>query len=158
MAFPLRWFVTFVGLTAAWFIVMSVYYSGLGHAQPLDVQFSARAVADALELWSEQDRAYHALGTRTFDLIFPIQLSAVLWLGVSRGFQEQGRVRGFLFVLIALYLLADLIENYTILKLLADNQELLTVKVSATWAKYTCLLPALIAVLVQLGLEIKRSV
>ncbi|MEO9895002.1 MAG: hypothetical protein ABJD13_05695 [Paracoccaceae bacterium] len=146
MGFSLRWYLALMAVTAAWFAVMSGYFNGLPNAQALDVQMTVSAVHHALSVWDEAARAYHSFGTRNFDMIFPVQLSVVLWLGVMRFNGRLGQWKTAFGALIAVYLGADYIENFASLNLLHGEVRGAGIKVAASWAKYTSLLPVLCVV------------
>ncbi|MEP0210367.1 MAG: hypothetical protein ABJ370_04710 [Paracoccaceae bacterium] len=143
MGFSLRWYLALMAVTAAWFAVMSGYFNGLPNAQALDVQMTVSAVHHALSVWDEAARAYHSFGTRNFDMIFPVQLSVVLWLGVMRFNGWLGQWKTAFGVLIVVYLGADFIENFASLNLLQEDVRGAGIKVAASWAKYASLLPVL---------------
>ncbi|MEO9514324.1 MAG: hypothetical protein ABJH45_14320 [Paracoccaceae bacterium] len=146
MGFSLRWYLALMAVTAAWFAVMSGYFKGLPNARALDAQMTVSAVNHALSVWDEAARDYHAYGTRTFDMIFPFQLSVVLWLGVMRLNGRLGQLKTAFGSLIAVYLGADYIENFASLNLLQGDTWGVWVKVAASWVKYVSLLPVLCVV------------
>ena len=149
MGFSLRWYLALMAVTAAWFAVMSGYFNGLPNARALDAQMTVSAVNHALSVWDEAARDYHAYGTRTFDMIFPFQLSVVLRLGLMRSDGRLGRLgqlKTAFGVLIVVYLGADYIENFASLNLLQGGTWGVWVKVAASWVKYVSLLPVLCVV------------
>ncbi|MEP3639811.1 MAG: hypothetical protein ABJN14_21355 [Paracoccaceae bacterium] len=146
MGFSLRWYLALMAVTAAWFAVMSGYFNGLPNARALDAQMTVSAVNHALSVWDEAARDYHAHGTRTFDMIFPFQLSVVLWLGLMRFDGRLGQLKTAFGALIVVYLGADYIENYASLNLLQGDMWGVWVKVAASWVKYVSLLPVLCVV------------
>ncbi|MEP1537424.1 MAG: hypothetical protein ABJQ34_15740 [Paracoccaceae bacterium] len=150
MGFSLRWYLALMAVTAAWFAVMSGYFDKLPNAQALDVQMTVSAVHHALSVWDEAARAYHSFGTRNFDMIFPVQLSVVLWLGIMRFNGWLGQWKTAFGALVAVYLGADYIENFASLNLLQGDVRGdvrgAGIKVAASWAKYASLLPVLCVV------------
>ncbi|MEP3845674.1 MAG: hypothetical protein ABJM43_10090 [Paracoccaceae bacterium] len=146
MGFSLRWYLALMAVTAAWFAVMSGYFNGLPNARALDAQMTVSAVDHALSVWDEAARDYHAYGTRTFDMIFPFQLSVVLWLGLMRFDGRLGQLKTVFGALIVVYLGADYIENFASLTLLQGDTGGVWIKVAASWVKYVSLLPVLCVV------------
>ena len=140
------------GLCLLWFLGMAFYFSALPGGRGLDAALTQAQVLDALDLWSEADKAFHVTGTLYFDSVFPLALTALLLFGLRR--YADGFAAHLLSGLTLVYLAADVIENLTTLELLLhDARDWAKTNAWASLVKYLSLILPLIVVLAGLWRE-----
>lgn len=116
-------FWAFAVFTCIWFVITLDYFAELPDGGSLDLALTEAQVVQALaalDAGPEHIRAYHAWGTKTLDMVFPLLLVAFLLTGLSR-YVTQAFLWGF-GALAVLYGATDYWENWLTLQILAGGQ------------------------------------